>query len=94
MYRSVLMAVLLLCSSPVVYAQQELSAESQDALKQFLAMENKDKHSVITEMVLMKKYDEARYLIAEWEKNAAEGQGPSDFLKNFVDNAEQSEKKE
>jgi len=79
------LAILLLSSSTVLLAEQELTAESQQALKDFLAMDSKSKQSVIMEMLMMKKYDEARYLLAAWEKNAAAGEGPTDFLKGYVD---------
>lgn len=92
MFRIIFAAAVLLFSSPVVYAQQELSAESQQALQDFLAMDSLQKNSVITEMLAMKKFDEVHYLIAAWEKNAQTGQGPSDFLKSYIDTVEKSSK--
>ncbi len=92
MFRIILTAAVLLFSSPVVYAQQELSAESQKALEDFLAMDSLQKNSVVTEMLAMKKFDEVHYLVDAWEKNAKPGQGPSDFLKGYIDTIEKSSK--
>ncbi len=80
----VILAGLLLCLTPNVFAQEEQVQTPEQAVEVFMSLSDTEKQSILLDFISVKKTEEAKYLLEHWEKTAPEGKGPNDFLKSYI----------
>lgn len=80
----VILAGLLLCLTPSVFAQEEQVQTPEQAVELFMSLSDAEKQSTLLDLISVKKTEQAKYLLEQWEKTAPEGKGPNEFLKSYI----------
>ncbi len=71
--------------NPAVVEQEKSAAPiSVINIEEFLAKNDTEKQTYLLDLVVLGQKPKAQELLMAWDKAAAQGTGPSDFLKSFI----------
>lgn len=80
----VILAGLLLCLTPNVYAQEKQAPASELAAESFMSLSDAQKQSTLLDLISANKSVQAKSLLEHWERTAPEENGPNEFLKSYI----------